>query len=276
MPFVNRDGIDVHYEVHAGRDAGPDTLLFIPGLSANTRAFPELFAALAQRWRLIVIDPRGAGRTVPALHRFALADVAADALAVLDAEGVERAHVLGLSMGGMIAQELALDAPDRVRGLVLCCTMCGRRPGVRPGPAVVGRLVRGLASARGGADAESIALGFGGLLFADDTAMDRKLEFFGPRSGSAAPTKGGILSQLLAIRTFSTFERLHRMRAPTLVIHGDRDILVPTVNAVILAEAIPGAHLEILPGGHVFFFEHQPEFLERIHAFFDTVEARGV
>lgn len=273
MPFVRRDGIDIHYETYPCEDESRGTLLFVPGLSANTRAFPGLFAALAEIWRVIVIDPRGAGRSVSALHRFSLADIAADALAVLDQEGVEEAHVLGLSMGGMIAQEIALDAPDRVRGLVLCCTMCGRHPGVRPGAAVVGRLVRGLASARGPATAENIADGFGGILFADGTDREKKLEFFGPRSGASAPRKRGILSQLLAVRTFSTFDRLHRIGSPTLVIHGDSDILVPTVNAMILADAIHGVELEILPGGHVFFFEHQPEFLERVVGFLDRVEA---
>lgn len=274
MPHVDRDGVSIHYAVWPAPHEGAETLLFIPGLSASTEAFPTLFAELAKQWRLVVIDPRGAGGSSNGLQRFRLPDVAADCIAVLDAEGVERAHVLGLSMGGMIAQELVLGWPERVDRLVLCCTSCGRKPGVRPSPRILSTLLGGIAAAgRGGpATPESIADAFGGILFAESAPMERRLAFFSRRTGRYRPTKRGVLSQLLAIRTFASFERLHTLQTPTLVIHGDADVLLPTENAMILADAIPNARLDILPGGHVFFFEVQDLFVDRVNAFLHTTD----
>ncbi len=275
MPFVDRDGLQIHYKAWPAPSPDAPTLLFIPGLSASAEAFPGLFADLSATWRLIVIDPRGAGRSPGGVLRFKLRDVAADCVAVLDAEGVASAHVLGLSMGGMIAQELVLGWPSRVNALVLCCTMCGQRPAKRPGPIIISRLVGGIAAAgRGGpATPESIADAFGPILFGRNAPLDKRLEFFGRRTGDYKPTKRGVLSQLWAIRSFGSYARLHQIKSPTLVIHGDEDILVPTVNAMTLADAIPAAELQILPGGHVFFFEYQTDFLARIRDFLGRADA---
>lgn len=274
MPFLDRNGLKIHYKVwpKPAPDAAP--LLFIPGLSASAEAFPELFDVLSAHWHLYVIDPRGAGKSPGGAQRFKLRDVAADCVAMLDQEGIESAHVLGLSMGGMIAQELVLGWPERVDALILCCTTCGRRPGKRPGPTIIAKLVGGITGAgrRGPATAESIADSFGGILFGKNAPRDMKIRFFSRRTGHRAPTKRGVLSQLWAVRSFASFSRLHQVDTPTLVIHGDEDILVPTVNAITLADAIANAELQILPGGHVFFYEYQDQFLQRIRDFLERAD----
>lgn len=272
MPFIERDGARIHFEQLFGPSESAETLLFIPGLSANTCSFPSLFDALRTRYTLVSFDPRGAGRTEYS-GRFRLNDIADDAAAVLDHLGIESTRVLGLSMGGMIAQELALAHAARVSDLVLCCTMCGQRPGRRPGPVVIGRLLRGILTARGGKrTVEAVADRFGSLLFADDTPREIRIEFFRPRTGSNAPTRTGLISQLLAVQRFGTYQRLGSLRHRTLVIHGTEDVLVPVQNADVLNSAIPNSELALLPGGHVFFHEHPDLFLTTIFRFFDGHE----
>jgi pimeloyl-ACP methyl ester carboxylesterase len=269
MPLIERDGSTIHYETLPSEQADAETLVFIPGLSATTRSFPTLFEELTQRFHIVALDPRGAGQTRLASKRFRLRDVADDVVAVMDALQLERPHVLGLSMGGMIAQELVLAHPERVSDLVLCCTMCGEKPGRRPGLRVVGHLIRGILGARAnGRSAEAIAARFGPLLFAPQTPEAVRVHFFRPRSGSNAPTKSGLVAQLLAIRAFGTYRRLGNVQHRTLVIHGDEDILVPPVNAQVLHDSIPNAELALLPGGHVFFHEHPELFLSSLDRFF--------
>ncbi|MFT6398083.1 MAG: pimeloyl-ACP methyl ester carboxylesterase [Bradymonadia bacterium] len=247
------------------------TLLFVPGLSANTRSFPRLFDGLRKRFDLIAFDPRGAGQSTNTFTKFRLKDIADDAVAILDELDVQQAHVMGLSMGGMIAQEMALAHPERIADLVLCCTMCGNRPGRRPSPLIVGRLIRGVLSATGEArTAEGIAERFGPLLFAEGTPKELQVDFFGPRSGSNAPTKSGLVSQLLAVRSFGVHQHLNTVQHRTLVIHGNDDILVPTMNAQVLHDALPNSELALLPGGHVFFHEHPELFIQSLDRFFEA------
>jgi 3-oxoadipate enol-lactonase len=269
MPFVERNRSRIHYEALASQNPDAETLVFIPGLSANTRSFPTLFESLTKRFNVVTLDPRGAGQTEVARRRFRLKDVADDTVAVMDELRLDRPHVLGLSMGGMIAQELVLAYPDRVRDLVLCCTMCGEKPGKKPGFSVVARLVQGILGARAnGRSAEGIAARFGPLLFAPSTPEPVRVQFFRPRSGSNAPSKAGLVSQLFAVRAFGTYRRLGDVPHRTLVIHGDEDILVPAMNARVLHEAIPNAELALLPGGHVFFHEYPELFFESLDRFF--------
>jgi len=274
MPYVRRLGVDIHYEVTRAADDRAPWLLLIPGLSANTRAFPALVRAFSASHHVLIFDPRGAGLTTPRVSRFALHEVALDAVAVLDAAAVASADVLGISMGGMISQELALSAPQRVSRLVLTCTSCGRRPGVRPSPVVIGRLLRGVSSSTGGGSVEQIAKRFSGVLFSPETPENRRIEFFRPRLDAAAgqldgarPTLGGIASQLLAVRAFASHPRLSGVSQRALVIHGRDDVLLPPRNAEVLAAALPRAELSILPGGHVFFFEHHDAYVDRVRTF---------
>ncbi|MCB9531891.1 MAG: alpha/beta fold hydrolase [Myxococcales bacterium] len=277
MPFVRRGDADIHYETTSGPSPEAPWFLLIPGLSANTRAFPTIVAAMAATYNVVTVDPRGAGLTQPRVANFTLADIAADVVAVLDALRIAQADVLGISMGGMITQELVLGWPERVRTMVLCCTTCGRRPGVRPSPRVIGSLLAGIARpSRGTPKLDMIIDRFGPLLFDQSTPRDIRRGFFAPRVGGSSgaypgsPTAAGVVAQLLAVRKFGAHSRLATVDRPTLVFHGERDVLVPTVNARILHDAIPGSELDVMPGGHVFFFEHHDRFIERIRRFYDS------
>lgn len=251
--ILRRDGLDIAYRV-SGEGA---PLLLLMGLGGRSSDWGEHFvSALAQSYRVITVDNRGTGAssapprgTVPS---WTLRDFAADAVAVLDAEGVARAHVLGLSMGGMIAQTLALDHPSRVDRLILLSTHAGgpvqpRDPAVLAAfmPAKgtpMSEVMRGalrLITAPGYADAQPEAI----------EALVQAAE--------GAPTPKAVFgAQLQAIFTDDRRARLGAVQAPTLVIHGVEDPLIPVENGRELGELIPGARLCELPGvGHMPMWE---------------------
>ena len=129
-------------------DAGGDPVLLIMGLGASSRLWHRLLPWLAREHRVILFDNRGTGSSAPVRGRLTMSGLAADAVTVLDAAGIERAHVVGASMGGMIAQHVALDHRDRVRSLVLACTTPGGRSGAPPWRLLASAAVRPLLGSR--------------------------------------------------------------------------------------------------------------------------------
>lgn len=172
--------------------------------------------------------------------------MASDAVAVLDAAGVGRAHILGVSMGGMIAQELALQCPQRVRSLILACTASGGPHAVQAEPAAIQTLTRRDMSPEEAIEAIIPFIYHPSTprqLIDEDMAIRRKWY----------PTAEGYFAQLQAIFGWQAFDRLPKISAPTLVIHGESDRLVPPGNAKLIAARIPNAKLVLLPdAGHIF------------------------
>lgn len=243
MPYAAVGDTRVHYQVQ-GRGA---PLLMLMGMGASGEMWgSDFLAALAGRFRLIIPDNRGTGLTGRGAAPYTIARLAADAAGVLDAAGVRAAHVLGISMGGMIAQELAAAHPARVGGLALGCTTCGGRRAVWPRRRVFVDLERyGL-------------LGAASLVVTPEFLARRPslLTGLGLRA-LARPTPPEVVrEQLAAIARFDMSGRLHTIAAPTLVITGDRDVLIPPENARILVRSIRGAQGVIVKGaGHCFFWE---------------------
>jgi pimeloyl-ACP methyl ester carboxylesterase len=211
---------------------------------------------LRQDFDCIAFDNRGIGNSAEVEAPFTIADLAADALAVMDAAGLETAHVLGISMGGMTAQELALAHPDRLRTLTLGCTYPGGPGSSLIAPEDAGPLVEAMGS--GNLDLMLNAMYAVNLSptfraeeshFADFTAMAKALP----------ARQQTVQMQLGAIGGHDTQARLAEITASTLVIHGTEDKMIPVANGELIATLIPGARLEILDGiGHMFWWE-QPE-----------------
>jgi 3-oxoadipate enol-lactonase len=271
MPYLDRPDARVFYEVFAA-EAPSERLpvLLIPGLAGATRSFPWVVERLTASRDVVVLDPRGAGKTTSAA-RFRLPDIAADAAAVIDTMG-GRADVIGISMGGMVAQHLALRHASKIRRLTLACTTPGRTAGIRPRWMTLAGLVTGILSAdeRGERPlSEALAERFGSILFAPETPQTRRIVFFRDRSAAERPTRAGLFAQLTAVSKHDTGPELGRIVTPTLVVHGATDVLVPTANGPVLARAINGATYVELPGGHVFFFEVADRFVGAILRFFD-------
>ncbi len=258
MTILDINGTDLHHE---RRGAG-EPLLLVQGMSGNSLHWGERFLGELERdFELILYDHRGVGRSGRVSEPFTIDDLAADAIALLDALGIERAHVLGISMGGMVAQELALRHPHRARTLTLGCTSCGGAEARLTDQGVIQML--GEAMLSGDRD-RAIRTGWEVNVSPGYAAEHSNYEVFVEVAESYPAPLPVIMGQLQAIAGHDTSGRLGELQAPTLVIHGTADQMLSSDNGELIARLIPGARLELLEGvGHLFFWE-QPERSARL------------
>jgi pimeloyl-ACP methyl ester carboxylesterase len=243
VPFIDSQGARIYWDE---RSVGEPVLL-IMGLGYPSDMWWRTRPLLDGHYRTIVLDNRGSGRSDVPPGPYPIPQMAADAAAVLDAAGVEGAHVFGISMGGMIAQELALEFPERVRSLMLGCTAAGGPTAIRAEPEVTELLMN-----RGAMTPEQSALAAIPYVYDRDTARDRIEEDLAIRRGWF-PKPEGYVAQLQGILGWESYSRLPRLNVRTLVIHGETDRLVPLGNAELIAGRIPGAKLVTLPhASHIF------------------------
>lgn len=248
MPVLTRpDGVRLYHELHGPVDAPP--MILLEGMGGDIPGWRRNIPVLARELRVIAYDFRGNGNSDEPPGPAPMTTFVDDTLALLDAVGVDRAHVYGQSFGGMVAQELALTHPDRVRTLILGCTHAGPR-----------HLARATSSKvpKGEPWRSMYSPGF----------PDRHPEHVAEdlRIGAAQPKhpEGG-RRQWEAMQAFDSFERLPGFRVPTLVLHGTADLAVSPENAKLLAERIPGAELVLLEGaGHLYHSERASEADEAV------------
>ena len=229
-------------------------LLLITGFGISGAVFEPVLDRYAERFSCIVFDNRGSGRSQAPLRPTSMPELAADAVGLLDELGIASAHVYGVSMGGMIAQEVALRFPERVRGLVLGCTSPGGPRAVRP----TVRELRAVATAAAGAPRSPVDSTLAAVLFSERFRRDEpeRAHFLLEHFRRHLPAAQGVAAQLLASVFHDTVSRLDQVQAPTLVLHGERDVMAPLGNARMLAERIPNAELAIVPGaGHAYALE---------------------
>ena len=241
MPRLRANGVELRVEVIG---EGPP-LLLVMGLGASLETWVAQRDAFAARHRLILFDNRGAGESAVPPPPWTVVDMAADAVGVLDALGIARAHVLGVSMGGMIAQEMAIRWPDRVDRLVVALSF-GRPDPIRRAFLLFRRWAR-----LQGADLvqESIAhlpWLVSPSVLNDGERLERLLAVVGAMPMMAPESYG---HQIDAILEHDTVSRLHHVRAPTLVLAAAEDVLTPVAFSAEIAAAIPDARLVVLPGG---------------------------
>jgi 3-oxoadipate enol-lactonase len=250
MPATTANGLTLYYEEHGQGDP----LLLIAGLGVDSRSWALQLPALAARFRTVIFDNRGSGHSQKPAGPYTIGQMAEDAAALLDALGIARAHVVGHSMGGMIAQELALAQPGKVSQLVLLSTLARAR----------GPLFDWWMSFSEWAQARSpephqfslwnVPWFFTPAFFSDpaqvEAAIAEAVADPNPISADA------FAAQAAACRGMDTLERLGRIEAPTLVLVGQEDVVTPPFYARELAERIPGATLRVLErGGHAMTVE---------------------
>ena len=239
----------------AWHEAGPvdggdgEPVLMIMGLAASSRMWYRLVPWLSRRHRVILFDNRGTGNSPPVRGRLTMAGLAHDALTVMDDAGVESAHVIGASMGGMIAQHVALDHRDRVRSLVLACTTPGGNAGLPPWRMLAASALRPVFGSRRTFPLVAPVL-YAAKTRAEDPNriredLDRRIE------DNTSPVT--LYAQMGAITGHNTRARLAELGGlPTLVVHGLEDSLVPPDRGRDLARLIPEARLELIPScGHL-------------------------
>jgi pimeloyl-ACP methyl ester carboxylesterase len=262
MPHANNGNVKIYWE----EEGSGEPLLLIMGLGYTLEMWHRVRPLLAERFRVIVFDNRGVGRSDVPEPGYSISDMARDAVAVLDAAGMESAHVLGISMGGYIAQALTIEHPERVRSLVLGCTACGGPDAVRADAEVLEALV-----ARGAMEADEgirVMIPFVYDSATEPAAIEEDLAI----RLRTYPSEKGYSGQLQAILSHSTWERLGEVSVPTLVLHGQSDRLVPHANGEDVARRIPGARfVSLANASHIFFTDQPAATGAAMEEFFDEV-----
>ncbi len=254
MPYTDAAGFRMYYETHG--DGFP--LLLVNGLGSDHMEWLYQVPAYAPHFRVVVFDNRGVGESDVPPGPYTTAQMADDAAALLADLGIPKAHVLGVSLGGMIAQEMALLHPGQVERLVLGCTSPGGRLSVHPSPEAMAAF-----ALAGEADPEADLRRMIPFLYTDACIRERpgEIEAFVRRRLANPAPREGYLAQLAAAVSHDASERLERIRAGTLVITGDADRLVGWENSLRIAGRIPGARLVVLPGApHRLFAETADAF----------------
>jgi len=260
MPFLNRPGgCRLYFEWHVPESRVP--LLLLEGTGGDIPGWRRNIPRLSSGRRVVAYDFRGNGRSDKPDEPMTMQTFIDDTLGLLDEIGAEKSHVYGQSFGGMVAQELALERPSRVRSLVLACTHPGPSHAIRPGPGErVPKTKPYLA------------------LYSERFARehpDHVAEDILVGSQNPQPAYAG-RRQWEAMQGWSSFERLGEIRCLTLVLHGTEDRLVPVANAYLLADRIPNAELALLEGAGHLYHSEQPERADQaVLAFLDRVEAAG-
>jgi 3-oxoadipate enol-lactonase len=257
VPTAALDGLDLHYEE---RGSGPP-LLLVPGIPAVADDWAPLAERLSGSRRAIAYDNRGSGRSSVTPGPYSTASLAADAVALLDHLGIERADVFGMSLGGMIAQEMALGWPDRVDRLVLGCTHCGVRHAA-PMPRETGR-----AFALETEDWSERMRALAPFAFAPgvDAVL---LERFVEKKSRDAQDPAGYRAQIDAVLAHDTYERLPGIAHPTVILTGDDDQVIPAASSDVLHERIADSLLYVILGaGHLFFLERLRETVRAIETY---------
>lgn len=244
MPYAEREGARIYWEAQGEGEP----LLLIHGLGYTHDMWFRLVPTLAERYRTITYDNRGLGLSDYTPGPYLVPDMAEDAFAVLDAAGVDSAHVMGGSLGALYAMEMALSRPARVRSLIL-------GGATAPGPSFVPAEPE-LYAAGAARATMAPAEGVRALIpftYDPETPRERIEEDLAVRLAHY-PTPEGYAAQVAWVGTYENEARVGAIKAPTLVIHGETDRFVPVANGRNLASWIPGARLEVLPhASHIFF-----------------------
>ena len=263
--YASSGALRISYELRGTRHRRRPWLVLVQGMGFDRLGWQPVLGRLGRHFRLVLMDNRGSGRSEGPADAFTVADMVGDVVAVLDAARIRRAHVLGASLGGLVAQELAITHPERVDGLVLACTT----PGwlfAYPMPAATVRLIAATADMTPDAAVRrhtENALSARTVRYRPEL-VDRLVRLQGSR-----PADAGILrAQARAGARYAGCLRQARIRARTLIVHGDADTVVDPRNARLLAERIPGAQLVTFPGlGHLLFWEDPDGFAAAVASF---------
>ena len=264
MPKVTVNGLNLYYEIEG--DGAP--VVLIPGFAAGRWIWFKQTAELSRNFRVIIFDPRGVSASDKPEGAQTISLLAEDIAHLLETIGIERAHIVGASFGGFVAQEFALTYPSMTRRLALCCTSFGGPNHVLPAP----ETLQALASTKGlnseDRMRENLLLAFTPEYVR--TQVDEVDHIVHLRATNEVP-EHIYLSQLQAAMNFNTESRLEGVKSPTLVLSGDADVIVPVQNSRNVAARIPGARLQIVKGGsHTFFIEQAGEFNRILTQFLAT------
>jgi 3-oxoadipate enol-lactonase len=266
--YARSDGLRIAYELRGVLHRRRPWLVLIQGLGFDRSGWDPVSRRLQRRFRVVLVDNRGSGRSEAPADSFTVTDMARDVTRVLDAARIRRGHVVGASLGGMVAQELAVNHPERVDRLVLACTTPGW-PFAYPMPASSAQL---MASTRGLSPAEALRRHVENALSPRTVQQRPELVERLVRHQQSRPSDPVAWRALAAVGArYAGSLRQTRIGAPTLVLHGSADTVVDPRNGELLAARIPNARLVKLPDlGHLFFWEDPEGFVAAVTSFLCT------
>jgi 3-oxoadipate enol-lactonase len=251
MPKARVNGVELYYERHGG----DDPLLWIGGLGANLLEIPYLVQSYSRHVEMVVYDQRGCGRSDIPEGEFSIAGWADDAAALIETLGLGAPVVYGSSMGGMVAQELALRHPERVGALILGCTSPSSARGSHPSPETIQTIVRNTTLEGDAALEAGWQLGYSAEYI--ETNRDAMFERCRVAATCATPRESYV-RQVLAAARHDALDHLSDITCPVMILHGSEDLMLPVGNAYLLKESIPHAELHVLDGlGHGYNLEGQ-------------------
>lgn len=266
MPRVQRDddgqSVTIAYEVRAGSGPEAPAMVLVHGLGYARWGWEPVVDALADRFRVVLFDNRGIGASDAPPGPYTTPQLADDVVAVMDDAGLRRAHVVATSLGGMVAQELAIARPDRVDRLVLVCTTPGGELAY-PLPDATQQLLAELPQLP---PREGLERAVRNAL-RDDVSEELVQRILAHRLADP-PDPQGWQAQAAAATAHDAGDRLDRITAPTLIVHGTGDVVVDPRNADVLADRIPQAQVVTFPGaGHLLFWEEADRFVATVTDF---------
>jgi pimeloyl-ACP methyl ester carboxylesterase len=272
MPYVEgvRAGAIRTWYEDQGRG---EPVVLVGGLSSTIETWGRLADLLAARYRVIRADNRGSGRTK--LDRDdgdrSMPAFAGDLCRLLDALDLDRVHLVGASMGGMIAQQFAVTWPERLRSLTIACSHCGGAAAVPASEEIVRKLI-----AASSGSGEAVQRGLEVVAHPESFALRRDaLDYYQWTKETWPHPAEEIQRRMAAIAKYDVSEAIRSIRVPTLVITGAQDILIPVENSRRIAERIPGARLAMIEGGaHIFFLEQTDAMARELLAHFGVAENR--
>lgn len=267
MPSAKVNGINIDYTI----DGQGESMVLIMGLGGGRGSWRYQTGYFKKYYHTVIFDNRGVGKSDKPAGPYSIKMMVDDTMGLMDYLGIEKAHILGASMGGMIAQELAINHPERVNKLVLACTFA--KAGRSSDSPEMNKAME--AFEKSPMDVESQRKLISAMLDLSFNARSNRV-FIRPFAKVAMRFYSitGILEQMKAVSTHDTIDRLKMIRAPTLVITGSEDRLVNPTSSEVIAKLVPNAKLVILQGGgHTFFMEMHSDFNREVFHFLRN--ARG-
>jgi pimeloyl-ACP methyl ester carboxylesterase len=262
MPKINVNGVDLYYEIHGSGEP----LLLLEGLGYSTWMWHRQIEYLAQHYQVIIFDNRGVGDSDKPDHPYTIEMMARDAAGLLHKLGVKKAHVLGVSMGGLIAQQLAILFPRVINKLVLCCTSHGG-PNSVPMPQEIINLLNTVDESMSAERKLVLAMSPAFRPGYMEEHPEEIEEIIHWRMEKPTP-RYAWLHQFMAAAAFNVEDSVGTITTPVLILSGDQDRVLPVENAYLIQKKLPHSQMKIFPGaGHMFFWERAQEFNEMVHSF---------
>lgn len=261
MPTITENGVELYYEEYGAGDA----LVLIQGLTYATPMWHWQIPELQKYFRVIAFDNRGSGRSGKPDTPYSIRMFADDTVALMDTLGIKHAHVLGISMGGLIAQEVALSFPERVDRLVLCATLFGGATASPLDPGTLSYLMNYQEKVSDEVVRLEIAYGSGsGFTERHPDRVTRMVQF----KQQTRPPRFAYFRQLASGTGYVSEDRLRKMKIPTLILAGKQDRIIPVENSSKLHALIPGSQLKIFEdAGHHPHMEIPDEFNQAVIEF---------